>query len=155
MLIKHGLESPYFTCMKSIRTEVTGTHNPGEHFLYTRITAFSLTSLFFRTVFARISNIFPQTSQQNQNPWKWHFDLLVTFSFPLSHLIFIMRSWTERSFHFRGKKCVLWNVPKENRFVKTSWHRPSMGVARWGLWAPDATVITFKLPGLYTLYQWR
>ena len=46
MLIKHDLESPYFTCMKSIRTEVTGARNLGEHLPYTHVTAFSLTSLF-------------------------------------------------------------------------------------------------------------
>ena len=155
MLIKHDLESPYFTCMKPIRTEVTGAHNPGEHLLYTRVTAFSLTSLFLE----RFSREFRISSHKpvskTKTPENDIFDLLVTFSFPLSHLIFIMRSWTERSFHFRGKKCVLWNLSKENRSVKTPWHRPSMGVARSGLWAPDATVITFKLPGLYTLYQWR
>ena len=155
MLIKHDLESPYFPCMKSIRTEVTGAHNRGEHVPYTRVTAFPLTSLFLER-FSREFRISSHKPVSNtKTPENDIFDLLVTFSFPLSHLIFIMRSWTERSFHFRGKKCVLWNLSKENRSVKTPWHRPSMGVARWGLWAPEATVITFKLPGLYTLYQWR
>ena len=54
-----------------------------------------------------------------------------------------------------SREKVLWNVSKKNRSVKTLSHRPSMGVARSDLWAPDVTVITFKLPGLYTLYQWR
>ena len=155
MLIKHGLESPYSTCMKSIRTEVTGTHNSGEHFPYTVSRRFHW-PVYFLERFSRefrISSHKPVS--KTKTPENDIFDILVTFSFPLSHLIFIMRSWTERSFHFRGKKCALRNVSKENRSVKTPWHRPSMGVARSGLWAPDATVITFKLPGLYTLYQWR
>ena len=29
----------------------------------------------------------------------------MTFSIPLSHLMFIMLSWTEQTFHFHGKKC--------------------------------------------------
>ena len=43
------------------------------------------------------------------------------------------RSWTKRSFHFRGKSAL-------NRSVKTPWHGPSMfpsmGVTRYRLWAP-------------------
>ena len=69
----------------------------------------------------------------------------MTFSFPLSHLLFIMRSWTERSFHFREKKCVLWNVSKEKRSVKTSWHRPSIGVARSGLRDGNYFQVTWPL----------
>ena len=78
--------------MKSIRTEVTGANNPGEHLPYTRVTAFSLTSLFLER-FSREFRISSHKPVSNtKTPENDIFDLLVTFSFPLSHLTFIMRS---------------------------------------------------------------
>ena len=63
------------------------------------------------------------------------FCFLITFSFSFWYLILRMPSQTRWGFYFRGKKCLKMCL-KINCSVKTPWHRPSMGVARSGLWAP-------------------
>ena len=58
-------------------------------------------------------------------------------SFPLCCLILQMRSWTESSFDFRGKKYSK-ICQKINWSLKTRWHRPRIGAARFRLWAPSS-----------------
>ena len=57
-------------------------------------------------------------------------------SYPFRYLILRMRSQTCQRFCFRGKKCPKMCL-KINCSVKTLLHKPSMGVARSGLWAPS------------------
>ena len=106
-----------------------------EQFSCARVTAFSLTSLFLEPFWRdlRISFRSHKPDIKTKTPKNGIFDLLMTFDFPF-HFILIMRSWTERSFHFRGKKCCKMHL-KRNQSLKTPWH---MKVAHSGLWAPDA-----------------
>ena len=110
-----------------------------EQFPWARATAFSLTSIFLERLWRklRIFVRFHKPVIKTKTPKNGIFDLLITFSFPLSFLIFIMRSRTERSFHFRGRKCSKMHL-KINRSVKTQWHRTSMKVARSGLYTPGS-----------------
>ena len=73
-----------------------------EKFLCARATAFSLTSLFLELLYRELRISGPTNRSSKLKPPKWHFwpFLHVWFSFVTSY----MRSWTEESFHFRGKK---------------------------------------------------
>ena len=131
--------------------------NRSEQFPCTRVAAFSLTSLFLEQFWSelRISLRFHKQIMETK-PLKM---ALLIFSWRLvflCHLLYLItRSWTERSFLFRGKKCCKMHL-KLNQSVKTSWHGPSMKVALSGLCAPGNVKLSRHCGNLYpclTLWQ--
>ena len=102
-----------------------------------RHTAFSWTSLFLERFWHKFWISF-KLHKPNRKTYRFKNDIfcfLITFSFSFWYLILRMPSQTRWGFYFRGKRCLEMCL-KINWSIKTPWHRPSMGVARSGLWAP-------------------
>ena len=93
-------------------------------------TAFSRTSFFSERFWRefRISFKSHKPVSKTYRPKKDNFCLFMHFLYTSNAFI----AWW--MFHFLVKNCPKMYL-KINRSVKTPWHRPSMGVARSGLWA--------------------
>ena len=83
-----------------------------------------------------------QRQEQNIN------QSITSLVFPFWYLILRMRSWTESSFHFRGKKCFKMRH-RINWSLKTRWHRPRIEAGCSGLW------VSSSVQTMYFLGIWR
>ena len=134
---------------KPLGYEVTlGAHNPE------LVSRHSHGPLYFLKRFWRefwISSKFHKPVSKTYRPENDIFWLLITWSFLFWYLILRMRSLTWWRFYFRGKKypkiClkIYWSI-------KTPWHRPRMGLARSGLWAPGYTIENYNIIHLKRLF---
>ena len=113
-----------------------------------RVIALSRTSLFLERFWCEFwkSFKFLKPVSKTYRPKNDIFCLLITLLRSVSRfdiLYFECALRHGQRFYFRGKRCPKMCL-KINSSVKTPWHRPSMGVARSGLWVPSAA--KFHLP---------